>query len=386
MSFGIASSAAAAAQTPLQQYQQRLLDQSAQLSSGKRITSAASDPSGAAIAASLQAQVNGFDQAASNAQDAGNAAAVADGALSTTSDSLQRLSTLAIQASNDFLSPTQRSGLQAEANQLVQQINTNSQNATFNGNQLLDGSFQGTTPATPAVAATTSNADLANGGQLASAVSAAAAAPGQTIQLSVIDAGGGVQQAQVTTTDTATGTVTAGPTLASGATATVNGTTFTVGNLSSLDVGTTATIQTTGATAGTTGNGATVQTGANQGATTQLTLPNASSSSLGLVNIDLSSSSTATNAQGQINSALQNLSSARAQVGAQEVSLQSSINSSNIASVNLQQSESNISDLNYGQASTDFTKTQLQQQITLSVLHNANNQFGFLNAFFNQAQ
>ncbi len=385
MSFGISASTANAALTPLAQYQQRLLDQSNQLSSGKRITSAASDPSGAAIAASLQAQVNGFDQGAANAQDAGNAAAVAEGGLSSSSDSLQRLSQLAIQASSDFLSPAQRGSLQTEANQLVQQINSNAQNTQFNGNQLLDGSFQGTTAAAPAAAAVTSNASLSGGGQLASAVSAAPAATAETIGLSVVN-NGGVIQAQVTTTDTATGTVTAGPLLASGATTTVNGTTFTVGNLSSLDVGTTSTIQVTGATAGTTGTGATVQTGANQGATTQLTLPNGSSSALGLVNIDFSSSQTATNAQGQINSALQNLSSARAQVGAQEVSIQNDINNSNIASVNLQQSASNITDLNVGQAATQFASTQLQQQITLNVLHNANNNFGFLNAFFNHAQ
>ena len=385
MSFGISASTANAALTPLAQYQQRLLDQSNQLSSGKRITSAASDPSGAAIAASLQAQVNGFDQGAANAQDAGNAAAVAEGGLSSSSDSLQRLSQLAIQASSDFLSPAQRGSLQTEANQLVQQINSNAQNTQFNGNQLLDGSFQGTTAAAPAAAAVTSNASLSGGGQLASAVSAAPAATAETIGLSVVD-NGGVIQAQVTTTDTATGTVTAGPLLGSGATTTVNGTTFTVGNLSSLDVGTTSTIQVTGATAGTTGTGATVQTGANQGATTQLTLPNGSSSPLGLVNIDFSSSQTATNAQGQINSALQNLSSARAQVGAQEVSIQNDINNSNIASVNLQQSASNITDLNVGQAATQFASTQLQQQITLNVLHNANNNFGFLNAFFNHAQ
>jgi len=385
MSFGISASTANAALTPLAQYQQRLLDQSNQLSSGKRITSAASDPSGAAIAASLQAQVNGFDQGAANAQDAGNAAAVAEGGLSSSSDSLQRLSQLAIQASSDFLSPAQRGSLQTEANQLVQQINSNAQNTQFNGNQLLDGSFQGTTAAAPAAAAVTSNASLSGGGQLASAVSAAPAATAETIGLSVVN-NGGVIQAQVTTTDTATGTVTAGPLLASGATTTVNGTTFTVGNLSSLDVGTTSTIQVTGATAGATGTGATVQTGANQGATTQLTLPNGSSSALGLVNIDFSSSQTATNAQGQINSALQNLSSARAQVGAQEVSIQNDINNSNIASVNLQQSASNITDLNVGQAATQFASTQLQQQITLNVLHNANNNFGFLNAFFNHAQ
>ena len=279
-----------------------------------------------------------------------------------------------MQASNDFLSPTDRSALQAEANQLVQQINTNAQNTNFNGSQLLDGTFQGTTAAAPASSTVTSNADVATGGQLASAVSSAPAATASTISLSVIDGGGGTALVNVSSTDTATGVTTNLGSVVGGSTNTVGGTTFTVGNVSTLDVGTSATIQVTGATAGTTGNGASVQTGANQGATTQLTLPNASSSSLGLVNIDFSSSASATNAQGQINNALQNLSGAQAQVGAQEVSISESINNNNIASVNLQKSESDISDLNVGQASTQFAQSQTQEQIALYLLNNANKQ------------
>jgi flagellin len=58
------------------------------LSSGLRINSAADDPSGLAIAETLQAQVSGFDQAQQNIQDAQNAASVADGALQTTTDIL----------------------------------------------------------------------------------------------------------------------------------------------------------------------------------------------------------------------------------------------------------------------------------------------------------
>ncbi len=51
------------------------------LSSGLRINTSADDPSGLAIAEKLQAQVNGFDQATRNVQDANNAATVAEGAL-----------------------------------------------------------------------------------------------------------------------------------------------------------------------------------------------------------------------------------------------------------------------------------------------------------------
>src|SRR5580658_7918646 len=71
-----------------------------QLSTGLRINTAADDPSGLAIAESLQAQVNGFDQASRNITDAQNAATVAEGALQTTRDILQRLRTLAVEVAN----------------------------------------------------------------------------------------------------------------------------------------------------------------------------------------------------------------------------------------------------------------------------------------------
>jgi len=71
------------------------------LSSGLRINTAADDPSGLAIAEKLQSQVNGFDQAVSNIQDATNAATVAEGALQTTTDILQRIRSLAVEASSD---------------------------------------------------------------------------------------------------------------------------------------------------------------------------------------------------------------------------------------------------------------------------------------------
>ena len=79
------------------------------LSSGLRINTAADDPSGLAIAESLQAQVNGFDQGAQNVQDATNAAQVAEGALQTTTDILQRIRTLAVEGASDITSTDDRS-------------------------------------------------------------------------------------------------------------------------------------------------------------------------------------------------------------------------------------------------------------------------------------
>ena len=123
-----------------------------QLSSGLRVVTAADDPSGLAIAVNLNDQAAGFDTANLNVQDATNAANVADGALSTVTSILQRVRSLAIEAANTITSPTDRSALQDEVGQLLQEINQISSNTNFNGQALLNGSHAGFQPATNASA------------------------------------------------------------------------------------------------------------------------------------------------------------------------------------------------------------------------------------------
>ena len=119
MSFGVISSTAAAAQSPLAQLQSQLLHAFEHASTGKRINSAADDPSGLAISETISSQANAFDAASRNVADASNALTVADGALQTTSESLGALSTIAVAAGNDLLSAGDRANLQTVANQLV---------------------------------------------------------------------------------------------------------------------------------------------------------------------------------------------------------------------------------------------------------------------------
>jgi flagellin len=129
-----------AAVTPSSQNQQAQQLAANQLSSGKRITSAAVDPSGLAIATALLSQAEGSDQGASNAQDAINASNVADGDIATISDNAQQLYTQSIAANNGLLSASDRADLQAQANQSTQAINDTASSAQFNGLSLLNGS------------------------------------------------------------------------------------------------------------------------------------------------------------------------------------------------------------------------------------------------------
>jgi flagellin len=111
------------------------------LSSGLRINSAADDSAGLAISQRMQAQVNGLDQAARNANDAISLAQTAEGALSGIGDNLQRLRELAVQAANSSNSDSDRASIQSEVSQLVSEIGRVASTTQFNGINLLDGSF-----------------------------------------------------------------------------------------------------------------------------------------------------------------------------------------------------------------------------------------------------
>src|SRR5581483_1199985 len=117
------------------------------LSSGLRINSAADDAAGLAISEKLQAQVTGFDQAARNAQDAISMVQTGESALGTVHDILQRMRQLAVQASNDTYTDSDRKNVQTELNQLIAEIDRISTQTDFNTKKLLDGSGGGATVA-----------------------------------------------------------------------------------------------------------------------------------------------------------------------------------------------------------------------------------------------
>ena len=91
-----------------------------QLSSGKRINSAADDAAGLSIATRMESQVRGLQQAISNAADGQNLAATAEGAMDEITNMLQRMRELALQASNDTMNSQDRENLDQEMGLLKQ--------------------------------------------------------------------------------------------------------------------------------------------------------------------------------------------------------------------------------------------------------------------------
>ncbi len=111
------------------------------LSSGLRINTAKDDAAGLAISERFTAQIRGLNQAARNANDAISLAQTAEGALGSVGSNLQRIRELAVQAANATNSASDRAALQAEAAQLIAEVQRVGTQTEFNGVKLLDGSF-----------------------------------------------------------------------------------------------------------------------------------------------------------------------------------------------------------------------------------------------------
>lgn len=109
-----------------------------QLSSGLRINRAADDAAGLAIAEAFRSQVLGTGVAQRNAQDGVSLVQTAEGALSETTNILQRMRELAVQAANGTQSDNNRLAIQSEINQLIEQINSIATDTEYNGIQVLN--------------------------------------------------------------------------------------------------------------------------------------------------------------------------------------------------------------------------------------------------------
>ena len=117
----------------------------AKLSSGYAINSAADDAAGLAISEKMRAQIRGLDTAASNSQDAISLVQTAEGALESADEILQRMREISVQSASDTNEDAiDREALQAEFAQLQAELDEISEDATFNNQNLLDGSLSTT--------------------------------------------------------------------------------------------------------------------------------------------------------------------------------------------------------------------------------------------------
>jgi len=111
----------------------------ARLSSGNRINKASDDAAGLAISENMKAQMRGLKQANRNAQDGISMIQTAEGALSEVSNMLIRLRELGVQAASDTIGDRERSLVNVEYTQLLEEIDRITGSTEFNGTPLLSG-------------------------------------------------------------------------------------------------------------------------------------------------------------------------------------------------------------------------------------------------------
>jgi flagellin len=114
-----------------------------QLSTGKRINSAADDAAGLAISSKMTSQIKGLNQAVRNANDGISMLQTAEGAMVEVTNMMQRMRELAVQSANDTNTQDERDYMDLEFQQLKEETNRITKNTQWNGMNILDGSTNG---------------------------------------------------------------------------------------------------------------------------------------------------------------------------------------------------------------------------------------------------
>jgi flagellin len=302
------------------------------LSSGLRINRAGDDAAGLAISEKMRGQIRGLDAASRNSQDATSLIQTAEGALNETHSMAQRMRELAVQASNDTNTLEDRQQLNAEFQQLKQEIDDISSQTKFNGKTLLDGNFGNSV-----------DQNSANSTLLAVTGIKSISGSGAAETYTFADDG-----TDLTVTDVAGNSVTiaGGGTSAGGAqTIRVDEFDITIETNSSFVAGSLdGDVKITG-----TGT-VTFQTGANANEEMTLGIGNMSSSGLGISGNDLLSQGNAESAITNLDTAINSISAERSNLGAKQNRLEHRINNLATSSENLTAAESRIRDVDYALA------------------------------------
>ncbi|WP_432489564.1 flagellin N-terminal helical domain-containing protein [Kineococcus sp. SYSU DK018] len=344
------------------------------LSSGLRINKAADDAAGLVISEGLRSQIGGLTVAARNAQDGVNVAQTADGALGTATTILQRMRDLAVQSSNDTNDSASRAAVQKEITSLTAELDRISEKSSFNGVNLLDGTFAGKVFQVGYANGDTITFDVKSGAGAAATVAAVTEVFVSGATAFNDTAVGAVSSVTIsgTTVSFSTGGTAASAVEAINANATIsaNWTAALSGSSLVLTSKVAGNVTNAAVTLGTTNIAGTTTEGVR--AANAVKLDSFGSGGLGVAAVNLSTQTGAASAITTIDNALKTVSSARAGLGALQNRFESVISSVNIAIENLTASESAIRDTDMAAEMTKFTRSQILSQAGTSMLAQAN--------------
>ena len=339
------------------------------LSSGLKITAPKDNPSGYAIGRRMNAQLGGISEATKSSNRAVNIVQTADGALTEVHDMLQRMNELAIKGAHGILTPEDRAMLDAEMKQLKEEITRISTDTEFNGQPLLDGSFdlRGYTNNQVARVDYYSDEVLAKGYTIDTLT--VVYNDDGTINLDETqktftfdkDKSGFPVDAKITSvgqdkiriTGSQDFEITIGvnrDVAADPDNVILNGLELDITGIGAMDM----------------------QTGANEGQQLAIRIPTISLDRLGIARTKVIDEQSSNNAINEIKGAILYVSDVRSRLGAYQNRLEHTINNLDVTSENMTSSYSNIMDVDMAEEMTTFTTQQVIAQAATSMLAQAN--------------
>ncbi len=339
----------------------RLSDSLARLSSGLKVVNAKDNPSGLAMGKRMNAQIEGSKVANQNAGDGISIIEVADGTMSEMHDMLQRMNELAVKAANGVMTDDDRKLVNDEIQQLKDELQRVANETQFNGQNILDGSFdlKGYTNITEVKVAYYSDEVVAGmySVEALDVVFTSDSIDLEQAQNSFVGGAGFPADAKVTQVDGKTLTITGSEDFEL-----------------KLEFKEATTISTTNPlTMELVGFGAMdMQIGVNEGQQLGIRIPQVSLEILGISTVDVSTEENARRSIEQINNGIQYISASRSRLGAYQNRLEHTVNTLDIITENMTSAYSRIMDVDMAAEMTEYTTLQVMSQASTSMLAQAN--------------
>ena len=325
------------------------------LASGYKINRAADDAAGLAISEKMRRQIRGLTQASANAQDGISCVQTAEGALNEVHDMLQRINELCVKASTGAITDGDREMINDEVKQLKEEITRISSETEFNGQKILDGSFD--------LKGYTDNEnvkvnyydDQMISGTYEATVNATFKADGTIDTVTVTGNGGFPADAEIAKVDGNVVTVKGSDNFELklslvGSNPIAGMVEISLEGFGSMDM----------------------QIGANEGQQLGIRIPKISLENIGISSIDLGTADGASEALGKMNDAVVFISSVRSGLGAYQNRLEHTISSLDITNENMTAAYSRIMDADMAEEMTEYTTLQVLAQASTSMLAQAN--------------
>ncbi|MDD3368608.1 MAG: flagellin [Lachnospiraceae bacterium] len=360
------------------------------LSSGLQIVGAKNNPAGLAMSKRMNMQIEGLSVASQNASDGQSITETADGTLAEIQDMLQRMNELAVKANNGTLTDDDRKTINDEITQLKDEITRISKETEFNGQPLLDGTWDLKGYSDTADIKVSGYSDSVSSGDYTiptmditwgadGAIESVTAYTDGNKTAECIDAEGN-QDLSMATPGTDCKALPAGSQVTN-----IDGNRITISDGAGFSIQLDVTAGTT--TVGSTNSNGdpvnatlelknlgamTLQIGANENQTLEMRIPEISLKNLGIENIDVSTLEGSNDALSRMGDAIQYISDVRSRLGAYQNRLEHTVDSLDVTSENMTAAYSRIMDVDMAEEMTTYTTQQVMSQAATSMLAQAN--------------